>query len=303
MQLCTPSPAPGQPLAPEAGGAPPSGAAAAAALDVGKKCSAEELAALGHIVTKESPLPPGNGQKALQCLRLVLCKTSQGGRQTMLHCVAGSNAGKALPIAVGFYVGRGGPGTFETLAGSTGLDEGRKAFWWRWSRITAHKRDSAELANGAMVFLQDSEPSEGKPQLSTLDAIEKVLGNNVSLYGHSITRNGNDRSKVNVNPSATAVVWQPRQGPEQVDDKFSWETVGQWLPSMEESALGSSPKCTGLIRPVFEVVATKPPQQGASAVAWNVEPASGTKYNPLILLTCQKIELMPGQYVALSKSA
>ena len=88
---------------------------------------------------------------------------------------------------------------------SDALPEVKKAFAWRFTRITSHERDSAELANGYLIYHGSGVPASGaKITPQALYDIEKTLGNNVTLYGHAITRGG--KTKVTITPAATPVV-------------------------------------------------------------------------------------------------
>ena len=66
--------------------------------------------------------------------------------------------------------------------------------------------DTAEIANGYIIYYGTVVPaSGGKITPQCLSDIEKALGNNVTLYGHAITRGG--KRKVTITPAATPVVW------------------------------------------------------------------------------------------------
>ena len=67
------------------------------------------------------------------------------------------------------------------------------------------KKDTAELANGFIIFNKDGTP-EVKPKCVLLSDVEKEIGNNLTLYAHAITRGG---AKVTITPSPTPVVWLP----------------------------------------------------------------------------------------------
>ena len=116
-----------------------------------------------------------------------------------------------LVIPPNFYLGMGGPGSFVSVA-TTPASDTMKQFAWRWTRITNHKRDTADPGNAFMIYITDvTQPvpaNGGKPVLDSLDAIEKKLGAAVSLYGHSITR-GSGGPKVTITPAAAQVIYIP----------------------------------------------------------------------------------------------
>ena len=70
------------------------------------------------------------------------------------------------------------------------LEDDKDKFAWRFTRLTGYKKAIADLANGYMMFNKEGTPIEGKPKLSLLPDIEKELGHELMLYGHSITRGG-----------------------------------------------------------------------------------------------------------------
>ena len=64
------------------------------------------------------------------------------------------------------------------------------------------------MANGYLIYHGYVVPAVGgnvAPQC--LSDLEKTLGNNVTLYGHAISRGG--KTKVIITPAATPVVWTP----------------------------------------------------------------------------------------------
>ena len=108
------------------------------------------------------------------------------------------------PVRVtrGTFIGQGGQGTFVSLA-TESIEEAKQDFCWMYTRIIAFKKDTAELANGFMIFNKDGTPLEGKPKCVLLSDVENEMGNNLTLYGHSITRGG---VRVTITPSPTPVV-------------------------------------------------------------------------------------------------
>ena len=117
--------------------------------------------------------------------------------------------------------------------------------------MTGYKKDNAELANGYLIFNKEGTPLEGMPKLSLLSDIERELGHNLTLYGHSITRGG---AKVSITPSQSPVVWVPAApavgGSGSGIADFSASTLGQYVRAHEDTS--GVPKCKGLCRPIFE---------------------------------------------------
>jgi len=209
-------------------------------------------------------------------------------------------------MAVGTYLGQGGPGSFVNLSNAV-VDSAKLEFSWRFTRLTGHHKDNAQLANGYMVLNKDGKPlsQQSKPTLSCLSDIEKELGNNVTVWGHAITRGGN---KVIMNPSPSPVAWVPSspavggnfEGGEdssgsQGGTVFGTATLGQFLRSHED--VSTVPKCTGLVRPIFEMK-TLTQNSGGRAV-YSIQPGAPSGQSALWLFTSKKIELPPGAFVAL----
>ena len=136
-----------------------------------------------------------------------------------------------------------------------------------------------------MIFNKTGTPLEGHPKLVLLHEVEGELGNNLTLYGHAITRGG---SKVSITPSPTPVVWLPNapaiggQGSGLGVEKFEAATLGQFLRSHECTV--TVPKCKGLVRPVFEMKASQ-----ASLGAYAPMPASSPGRSALWLFTTKKL--------------
>ena len=158
-------------------------------------------------------------------------------------------------MPAGTFLGQGGQGSFTSLVTSS-VEEPKASFAWKYTRITAFKKDTAEQANGFMIFNKDGvTPLQGKPKCVLLSDVEAEVGNSLTLYGHSITRGGN---KVTVTPSPTTVVWVPEKvfpGGEVGEEgggsgvaKFEAATLGQFLRSHEDPWV---PRCKGFARPVF----------------------------------------------------
>jgi len=104
-----------------------------------------------------------------------------------------NTAEQTVVVPTGTYLGQAGPGVFISVVANP-LTEVQKPFAWRWTRITSHKRDSADAANGYVILVKDitdaADGADVRPKLLTIDEIEKEAGTNISLYGHSITRGG-----------------------------------------------------------------------------------------------------------------
>ena len=185
---------------------------------------------------------------------------------------------------------------------SDALPEVKKACAWRFTRITSHKRDSAELANGYLIYHGSGVPASGaKITPQALYDIEKTLGNNVTLYGHAITRGG--KTKVTITPAATPVVWIPNFSSEKTDESFSVYSFGHWLPTFESDASSGGGKFQGYHRPVFEVQGNqKPPAAGAAASAgalWQLQPNPNPSANALHIFTSKKVDFQAHEYMAL----
>ena len=111
---------------------------------------------------------------------------------------------------------------------SDALPEVKKAFTWRFARITSHKRDTAEMASGYLIYHGSVVPASGgniSPQC--LSDIENTLGNDVTHYGHAITRGL--KTKVTITPAAAPVVWISQFSSERVDESFSVDSLGNGL--------------------------------------------------------------------------
>ena len=152
-----------------------------------------------------------------------------------------------------------------------------------------------------MLYHHTIPVSDGKLQPQCLDAIEKVLGNNVTLYAHGITRGG--KTKVTITPAATPVAWIPNFGDAKKEDAFGWKNLGQWLPSLETEASSGGGKFLGYHRPVFEVQGTqKPPPAGQAAgstSSWSLQPNPAPGANALHIFTSKKLEMAAHEYMAM----
>ena len=205
-----------------------------------------------------------------------------------------NKAPQPVNVPAGTFLGQGGQGSFTSLVTSS-VEEPKASFAWKYTRITAFKKDTAEQANGFMIFNKDGvTPLQGKPKCVLLSDVEAEVGNSLTLYGHSITRGGN---KVTVTPSPTTVVWVPEKvfpGGEVGEEgggsgvaKFEAATLGQLFRSHEDTT--GVPKCKGLARPVFEMKASQAPP-GAYALMPGAVPGRSA----LWLFTTKKVEV-PGR--------
>ena len=253
------------------------------------KQNKDEVSAIGHTIVKAISLPEGS-PTSLKELQLVLANTASGCKRVWLH-VSGT---KDLVIPVGTMLGRGGNGTFVSLANET-LPEDKKRFAWKYTRITSHKRDVAESANGYLLWANEgaiprSNFTKHKPMC--LSDIEQTLGNDVRLYGHSITR-GQNQKRVTIVPSPT-MVWWVAELSAIGDTDFDTNTLGQFCTTGDRmDSVGN--KLEGLVRPIFEV-------QGQAHPAWGLNflaPQGSKTSNALHLYTLKKIEIKAGQYMAL----
>ena len=125
-------------------------------------------------------------------LCLTATQAADGAQKTWrvwLHNKASKNAN----VPAGTFIGQGGQGRFVSLV-TQSIEESKKDFSWRYTRLAGFKKDTAELANGFMIFNKDG-ALEGKPKCVLLSEVEKEIGNNVSAYAHSITR-GEPRSRL-----------------------------------------------------------------------------------------------------------
>ena len=240
----------------------------------------------GDEIVSEQPLPEGGTSMAVKWLKLALAKNSSRWR-VWIH---NTHTTKDVPLPALSYLGKGGPGAFLNPA-TTQLEASKVPYGWRFTRYTQHKKDVSEHANGYFVFNKDGGAVGGKPKLQAVADIEKELGNNLTLYGHSITRGGN---KVTITPAPSPVVWVPTLGEQAAVGAFTPDNLGQFVRSYEDVS-GATPKCTGLHRPVFEV---RPAQTAGSTSAYVLQPTSATR-NPVWLFTKQKVEIPAGGYVCL----
>jgi len=130
-----------------------------------------------------------------------------------------------------------------------------------------------------------------------MEDIEKEVGSNISLYGHSITRGG--ASKVTITPSPAPIAFVPN--PNEDPSTFSFKLLGPWLPSLENTT-GTTLKLDGLVRPVFEVTAVSPTAGGVAGSSSSgplVKPVNVSNRNCLHFFTCKKIDLPANGWIAL----
>ena len=267
--------------------------------------SAETMTSeFGDEILTQKPLP-NSGIAATREITLCLTEVpAADGAQKVWRVWLHNKASKNVVLQANTYLGQGGPGKFQSLV-LHNLLEHQKDFAWRFTRITAYKKDNAELANGYMIFNKGTTPLEGKPKLMLLADVEADLGNNVTLYGHAITRGG---SKVTITPSPSSVVWLPLavDGSQQADGgegggfgvaQFEAANLGQFLRSHEDTTT-SVPKCKGLVRPVFEMRIQQPQQgQQPQPVGHALQPHAGR--SAVWIMTVKKIEIPAKGFVLL----
>ena len=137
--------------------------------------------------------------------------------------------------------------------------------------------------------------------MGLLSDIETEIGNNVTMYGHAITRGG---TKVTITPSPSPVVWVPQApavGGEHstASPDFSADTLGAFLPS-HDSASGV-PKYAGMVRGVFEVKAKASGNSGAEA-AYAIEPGAPPGMSPLWIVLLKKVEVPGNTFVCVGSN-
>jgi len=258
--------------------------------------SQQEVEKAGESIVKQEKLPSVQGP-IYKKLQLVLCAKPNGGHRMWLV----NTSEQQVSVPTGTYLGQAGPGIFVSVA-NTALTEEQKPFAWRWNRTTNHKRDSAGAANAFLILVKDlNESADGdpvKPKLVTMEDIEKDIGINTSLYGHSITRGG--ALKVTITPSPRLIVFVSNMNPD--PSTFSWKALGAWLPSLENTT-GTTLKLEGLVRPVFEVTSGANNTSGVAGSSNSgsiVKPMNVTNRNCIHFFTCKKIELAAKAWIALS---
>ena len=252
---------------------------------VGEVASPEELESYGEKVAKEVSLPDSTPTN-MSTSRLVLAKTKSGKNHVWLR-----NVGKKdVTTPVNLFVGQGGPGQFVSLVAAQIAAPAQK-FAWKYNRITNHKKDSATHANGSVVWSKESAAIGAKPNLVTLDGVEKALANtNLNLYAHSITRGG--KVRVTITPSPTPIWWHPEKtDPPAEDAKFDWQTLGHYYPSGDDVGSASG-LVSGALRPAFEVLAKVQP---GNEVQLAPNPNKGA--SPLFLFSKDKMTIPTGKYI------
>ena len=165
----------------------------------------------GDEVVSQKPLPEGGvaaSREIMLCLTESMAAVgadASSHNQKVSRVWLHNKAAKTLSLPVASFLGQGGQGSFVSLVNSP-VEDAKRPFTWMYTRLTGYKRDNAELANGFMIFNKNGVPLEGKPKLVCLADIEKEMGNNVTMYGHAITRGG---ARVTITPSPSAVAWVP----------------------------------------------------------------------------------------------
>ena len=131
-----------------------------------------------------------------------------------------------------------------------------------------------------------------------LAEIEADIGNNVTVYGHAITRGG---TKVTITPSPSPVVWAPFApavgGANSQTPAFSTDALGQYLKSYED--VSGVPKCTGLVRPVFEMKPVQQAPKESSGSGYVLQLGAPPGHSVLWLATSKKIEVPANGFVFL----
>ena len=233
---------------------------------------------------------------------MLASKADGKGFRVYLHDLSGS----AVSLPAGLYLGEVGPGQFKSTA-TDPLTEEQKPYAWRYTRLTSHKRDSAETGNAYMAYFPDPTalPADGgKPKLHTMADIEKEVGSQLGLYGHMVTR-GTGKTKVTITPSPAPVVYVSAHIGTTSPESFSHKTLGSFLPS-QESMNGTTLKLDGYARPVFEVLVAQGAQQGtststpSSSISKVVKPMNVNNRNSCHLFTSKKIDIPPNAFFAMN---
>ena len=102
----------------------------------------------------KKPLPDG-GTAATREMTLCLTATqaADGAQKTWrvwLHNQASKNAN----VPAGTFIGQGGQGRFVSLV-TQSVEDSKNDFSRRCARLTGFKKDTAELANGFIIFNKD----------------------------------------------------------------------------------------------------------------------------------------------------
>ena len=251
----------------------------------------------GEHVVKLCTLPPV--QAAIyKKAELVLCAKPGSGacHRVWMHHVTSSD----ISWPTGMYLGEGGPGAFISVA-TNALAEEQKPYAWRWTRITSHKRDSAEIGNAFMSYIADvraTSLADGKPKLHTMEDIEMEVGSHVSLYGHAVTRGAGA-----ITPASAPVVYVPTNCGSGSPESFSHKVLGNWLPS-QESATGTTVTLDGYARPVFEVVSAASTTPGAASSATPqpskvIKPMNIAARNSMHIFSSRKMDIPANGWFAL----
>ena len=245
-------------------------------------------------------LPPG-GSAAAQ--RIKLCLTAAVGANKTKQVWFHNPSDKHVSLPAGTCLGRGGPGNFVSMAKDSKdtVPEEKLPFCWRFTRLTGYTKDNAQLANGYMIFNRAGTPLQlGEQKMVCLSDIEKIIGNNLTLYGHSITRGG---TKVTITPSTSPVVWVPQApavGGESSSDPpdFSAETLGAFLPSHDDTS--GVPKYAGMVRSVFETKAKAGGGSGGGGYA--LLPGAPPGFSPLWIALLKKVEVPANSFVCVGSN-
>ena len=151
-----------------------------------------------------------------------------------------------------------------------------------------------------MIFNKAGTPLPlGKQKMVTLSDIESEMGNNLTVYGHAITRGG---TKVAITPSPSPVVWVPQApavgGESSVaPPDFSADTLGAFLPSHDDTS--GVPKYAGMVRGVFQTRA----KAASSTGAYAIEPGAPPGYSPLWIVLLKKFEVPANSFACVGSHA
>jgi hypothetical protein len=262
---------------------------------VGSQATADELStSFKHEIIKEVGLPAGGGTAAQH---IKLCLTAAVGADTTKRVWFHNTHGKPVSLPGGTLLGRGGAGSFLSLVKDT-VPEEKLPYCWRYTRLTGYKKDTAELSNGYMIFNKAGTPLPlGNQKMVCLSDIETEMGNNLTLYGHAITRGG---TKVTITPSPSPVVWVPHApavGGESSTAPldFSADTIGAFLPSHDNTS--GVPKYAGMVRCVFETRAKSGGGASCGAPAYAIVPGAPLGLSPLWIFWLKKVEVPANSFV------
>ena len=126
----------------------------------------EALQTNGEQIVKEIKFPEGS-PAVFEDMRLALGKTFEDKRRVWFH----NSGAKDVTMPMNIFCGGGGNGAFHSWVGNS-LPPEKKAFAWKYNRITSHKRDNVDSANGYLVWAKDGTAIGATPNLVSLDTTE-----------------------------------------------------------------------------------------------------------------------------------